>query len=1408
VGAVPWGTHFCQFYETGQDLVDTLVPYFLAGLAANEFCMWVTAEPLRVEEAAAALRQALPDLDRFLAKGQIEILDYSEWYTRSGKFDAGTVLKGWLDKLAAALELGYEGLRLTGNTSWLDEAAWGDFRRYEEMVDDVMGQHRLLALCTYSLEKCDAREILDVISNHQFALIKSADRWEIIGSARYRKPELALWQSERRLRLAADVAGLGVFEWDVLADRPLWANRRMFEILGRDPQDGPLTKAQFVAEVIHPDDAGPLEAALAEGMRTGRRVVVPCRIRRCDDGAPCWVELSGHFERGADASSLRGIGVMRDVTETRAREDELGKLNRTLRALSTSNQALLRAADETEFLQAVCRIVVEDCGHAMAWIGYAEEDEGKTVRPVASAGFEDGELETLKTTWSDSEVGRDPAGTAIRTGKASRCRNLLADPAFAPWREEALRRGHASSVALPLLSGGKAFGAVTIYSRQPDAFSDEEVGLLSELANDLAYGIETIRLRVAHQQSEEALARSEARYRALFNGMTEGFAVHEIVTDEKGEPCDTRFLDVNPAFERLTGLRREDVVGRRFSQVLPDEDPHWVRAFGAVALTGEPVHFENYAPVLKRHYEVFAYRPAPRQCAVIFMDITARKQEEQLSQAIDSVNEVIHSTLDADEILQRVIGKAAGALGCDTAAISLRSQNRWVVRHGHGLPPGVIGAEMNDEEEPHALLAIRTKAPVAIDDAFDDPRVNREHMRQWGIRSVLVVPILSRVEAVGVLFFNYQRSAVTFAERHVDFAKKLAASLALALENSRLYEDVRWELAERKQTEEAVRSAALFPEQNPSPVLRVARDGSLLYANPVSAPLLTQWRCRVGGSVPARVLETVQAALAQGVPQEMELTDDGRDISLVVSPVADRGYANLYGYNITERKRAENALRESEERYRALVELAPEAVLVHQEGCYVYANPAGLRLFGAGSPDQLLGRRVLDLVHPEEREMIAERIRAVARGESVPVREIRLQRLDGTMLLVESAAVRVDFQGRPALQVIVRDVTERRRLEERLAHAQKMEAIGLLAGGVAHDFNNLLVGVIGNASLAQETLPPDSQALPLLDRVIKAGENAAYLTRQLLAYAGKGQVVMEPLDLSRLVREGADLMRSSISSKVRLHLDLAADLPPVRVDRGQAQQVFMNLVLNAAEAIGSGPGLISVRTLVRSPDERALRGVTGAELRPGSYVCLEVADNGSGMDEETRAKIFDPFFTTKFLGRGLGLAAVGGIVRSHGGAIQLESEPGKGSRFTILLPVVEGEVAAAGGAPAARDLRGAGTILLVDDEEIVLEMAKSALERHGYEVLVAPSGPEAVKLFQREAARIALVILDLSMPGMGGEEVLPELQRIHRDVRVVVSSGYSQDEAMKHFRGLPAAGFIQKPYTAARLAAEVQRAFD
>jgi PAS domain S-box-containing protein len=315
-------------------------------------------------------------------------------------------------------------------------------------------------------------------------------------------------------------------------------------------------------------------------------------------------------------------------TEEGIVEQKLQKLTRMLKALAKGSQAMVRAEDESEYMNEVCRIVQEDCGHAMVWIGFARDDEARSVVPVAYAGFDDGYLQSLKLTWADVERGRGPTGTAIRTGMVCRCRNMCTDARFSPWREEAAKRGYAASIALPLKTGGKVFGALTIYSREADPFSADDEQLLSELTNDLASGLTTVRLRAAHLAAEKSLQMSEERHRALFENMTEGFALHEIITDSHGTPVDYRFLEVNPSFEKLTGLKQESLVGKRVLEILPDNERTWIEQYGRVALTGEPVHFENYSAPLGRWYEVFAYRPAPMQFAAIFKDTTQRRHAE------------------------------------------------------------------------------------------------------------------------------------------------------------------------------------------------------------------------------------------------------------------------------------------------------------------------------------------------------------------------------------------------------------------------------------------------------------------------------------------------------------------------------------------------------------------------------------------------------------------------------------------------------------------------------------------------------------------------------------------------------------------------------------------------------------
>ena len=392
------------------------------------------------------------------------------------------------------------------------------------------------------------------------------------------------------------------------------------------------------------------------------------------------------------------------------------------------------------------------------------------------------------------------------------------------------------------------------------------------------------------------------------------------------------------------------------------------------------------------------------------------------------------------------------------------------------------------------------------------------------------------------------------------------------------------------------------------------------------------------------------------------------------------------------------------------------------------------------------------------------------------------------------------------VQVFMRKRAERavRASEERLRQAQRMESIGLLAGGVAHDFNNLLTSIMGNASMLREEAFEDSRKQ--LDAVLMAAEKAADLTRQLLAYAGKGQFVLETLNLSRIIREMTDLLRASMSKKVTLKLTLEAELPGVEADRGQLQQIVMNLVINGAEAIGTDQtGTVTIATGVAevSEGEPISDEVTGEALAPGRYVCFEVADTGCGMDRETRKKIFDPFFTTKFMGRGLGLAALVGIVQGHHGAIQLETAPGQGTVFRVYLPA---GTAIEVPRPIGRrqDLRGTETVLLVDDEAMVRDFGRDALERHGYRVLLAVDGQEAVRIFEENPGEVGLVLLDLTMPVMGGDEAFSLLKSHAAGLRVIVMSGYSEAEVKKAFAGKGVSGFLQKPFTATRLAEEVK----
>jgi two-component system cell cycle sensor histidine kinase/response regulator CckA len=492
-------------------------------------------------------------------------------------------------------------------------------------------------------------------------------------------------------------------------------------------------------------------------------------------------------------------------------------------------------------------------------------------------------------------------------------------------------------------------------------------------------------------------------------------------------------------------------------------------------------------------------------------------------------------------------------------------------------------------------------------------------------------------------------------------------------------------------------------------------------------------------------------------------------------------------------------LEQAQSHLAAIVEFSDDAIISKTlDGIVLTWNAGAERLYGY-SAAEAKGQPLTFLLpagHLDEEVEILDRIK---RGDRVDHVERVRQRKDGRQINVSLTISPIkDSSGQiVAISHTARDTTEYRRMEEAMRRTQRLESLGVLAGGVAHDFNNLLTTIMGNVTLALDAIRPTSPDRLLLDEIARASKTAADLTRQLLAYAGKGRFLVEAINLSQLVRDISTLVQTSIPKNVQLRLSLADDLPPVEVDTSQVQQVVMNLVINAGEAIGEHVGTILLTTEQQDVDEHYIEAYFApGELEPGKYVVLEVNDSGSGMDEPTKGKIFDPFFTTKKMGRGLGLSAVQGIVRGHKGAMRVYSTPGKGTTFKVLLPATSLPLSRRESSEDSVEPQGSGRILIVDDEAGVRRLLKAILERRGYSVITAADGAQAIDVFKREGSQIDLVLLDLTMPIMSGEETFRELHRMRPNTPVLLSSGFNESETVQRFSGKGLAGFVQKPYTA------------
>ncbi|HJV33807.1 PAS domain S-box protein [Geomonas sp.] len=526
--------------------------------------------------------------------------------------------------------------------------------------------------------------------------------------------------------------------------------------------------------------------------------------------------------------------------------------------------------------------------------------------------------------------------------------------------------------------------------------------------------------------------------------------------------------------------------------------------------------------------------------------------------------------------------------------------------------------------------------------------------------------------------------------------------------------------------------------------------------------------------------------------------------------------------DITERKQIEAALTESEELFRSIMALSPDIIsIISADGVLRYNSPAALAIHGY-HPEELVGTNTFELIHPDDQHQVTTAFERLLADPTKPaVVQYRYLGKSGQYTWMEATGInQLDNPVIRGIVAISRDIEDRKkveqehlRLEKQLLHAQKLESLGILAGGIAHDFNNLLTAIMGNLDLALLRVPQGLPARDNLEQSMLASRRAAELTRQMLAYAGKGVFQKQAVDLNEIVVSNTDLFRTVIPRTISFNVAVQDDLPKTMADPSQLQQIVMNLITNAAEAIGTDPGVINLATgAVICERADIQQSVLAEKPDPGMFVFIEVEDNGMGMNEEIRQRLFDPFFTTKFTGRGLGMAAAQGIVRAHHGMIMLESTEGKGTKFRILFPVLPAEETAAEEAATAQDGVPAmaetarNKILIVDDEEYVRSLGVEYARHFGYQPLEACNGVEAIEIYKEQGSQIAVVVLDLTMPVMDGVATFVELKKLDSEVRILLSSGYSEQTISDRFPGEKPCGFLQKPFQARDFEQKIRQA--
>jgi PAS domain S-box-containing protein len=1092
-------------------------------------------------------------------------------------------------------------------------------------------------------------------------------------------------------------------------------------------------------------------------------------------------------------------------------ERKVRRANRALRALSECNQAVIRAADEAEMLELVCRVVVEAAGYRLVWIGYAEKDGAKLVQPVAQHGFERGYLDTVTITWADDEHGRGPTGTAIRRGEPCVVRDILSDPDYEPWREEALKRGYQSSIALPLIIDGDLLGALNIYASEADAFDDEEVELLSEMTEDLSYGISAIRTRMAHEDSLRELQRLQVFHESVLENMIAGIVVQD---------AQLKLEYVNPAAAEMLGYGPEELVRQDWTVVVPEDQRSIVREADVRRARGEADQYE--LEVVRKDGErvpvLVSGRPRLEQgrlvgTVVVFTDLSELKQTER-------------ELAESQRALMTLMGNLPGM------AYRCRNDRKWTMEFVSQGAVGLTGYEPSDlllnrrvaygdliapEDRERVWevvqVAVEKKEPFQLIYRLKDA-VGREKWAweqgsgvydQAGEVIALegfITEITERIRAEEAAQRRYEElEAINAIITAASGARNLESLAQLALERtlgvlglemggiwigttravsglpSGFHESVRMALGESSLTladSVAIEDWETYPEDRPHALLR---------------PVMAEYGIRASLLVPVSLEGEVAGGLRLDASEPRRW--QGHEIAL------SEAVAWQVGATAGKLRLVEQNRQQARQLQRVLDAVREGIVALDADRRVVLANEVGrgylttLGHAGEGSALEALGDRRMEEILTEEGGDLPHEI--VVEGPDQHVFEV----------LANPSPRSKSERG---WTLLIRDVTERRRVERRVELQERLAAVGQLAAGIAHDFNNIVGAIILYSEMlsrSERIVGKDRERVATIEQ---QAERATALVQQILDFSRRTVMKPHPVDLAGVLEDFRDLITRTIPENIDISVVHDKGEYVVSADPARLDQALMNLALNARDAMPEGGKLrFALGRLEVRPGERP----PYRDMRPGDWIRLEVADSGQGIAPGDLPHVFEPFFSTKERseGTGLGLAQVYGIIKQHGGYIEAQSELGVGTIFIMYLPALHLPALPRSKEDDAPLEQGRGErVLVVEDDPGVLEALEETLGNLNYELLTATDGRQALEVYREQGGRIDLVLSDLVMPGMGGKLLYESLREENPEIPFVLMTGYPLGSDTRQLFDREVVNWVQKPldmHTLARIIREV-----